>query len=130
MKRLCITIIAALSFGVLAFAAGIDGTWTGKVPLKGKKADQAKEITATLNLKAEGNKLTGTMSMGRGGRKSTEIKDGTIDGNQISFSTTAKTKKKGDVTTQWEGTLAGDELKITSEGRKKRSPVIVLKRQG
>ncbi len=130
MKRLCISIIAALSLSALAMAAEINGTWTGKVPMKGKKADQAKEIVATLNLKAEGGKLNGTMSMGRGGRKSTEIKDGTIDGNQISFSTTAKTKKKGEVTTQWEGTLAGDELKITSEGRKKRSPMIVLKRQG
>ena len=122
--------IAALCLGLPACAAGFGGTWSGTVSIKPKKKEAAKTSTATLSLKEDGTKLTGTMSLGRGKRKSVEIKEGTVDGNQISFTTTAKTKKKGEVTRSWEGTLSGDELKIMSHGGKKRSSTIVLKRQG
>ncbi len=129
MKRLCITIIAALSFGVLGLAAGIDGTWTGKAPRKGKNGEPDREVAATLTLRSEGNKLTGTMNIGRG-RKSAEIKDGTVEGERIAFTTTATAKKKGEVTMRWIGKVTGDELTLSREGRKKRTAQIVLKRQG
>src|SRR5579883_1545479 len=63
-----------------AFAADVDGKWTASMP-----ARQGNTMEVTFNFKADGNKLTGTMSNPRG---ETEIKDGKIDGDKISFTQT------------------------------------------
>jgi len=68
----------------------------------------------TFNLKADGMKLTGTMSApGRGGGAATEteITNGKVDGNNITFEVKRQTQN-GEMVSKYEGTLAGDELKL------------------
>src|SRR5437870_585652 len=60
---------------------GIDGKWIAQLP---GRDGQTRETT--FNFKAEGNKLTGTVS-GRQG--DTPISDGEINGDDISFTVVA-----------------------------------------
>ncbi len=86
----------------LAFAADIDGKWVSEA--QGKGGPQ------TLTLKAEGMKLTGTLEGGRGG--STEIQEGMIHGNDVSFKITREFQGNK-VTNEYKGTLSGSDLKLT-----------------
>lgn len=63
---------------MLIWAADVTGKWTAEMPGRGGGT-----MTMTMNLKAEGNTLTGTIS---GRRGETEISDGKMDGDNISFS--------------------------------------------
>lgn len=76
-KHLFSTILITILSVSLALAAGpIDGKWTGKI------ADQHE---LTLNLKTDGDKLTGTIGNGAG---ELPIADGKANGNDFSFNTT------------------------------------------
>lgn len=102
----CITALAALTLWV-SFAADIDGKWTGQV--QGRRGPQ----TQTLTLKADGNTLTGTLQGGRGGP--VDISNGTIDGNNVSF-TAVREFGENKITQQYKGTLSNGELKLTMSG--------------
>jgi hypothetical protein len=94
-------VFAALS---LAWAAGVDGKWTAQVPGRG---GQTRETTFTF--KAEGEKLTGTVS---GMQGDTPISDGKISGDDISF--TLKLNFQGnEITFLYKGKVSGDEIKMT-----------------
>jgi hypothetical protein len=122
MRRI-LSILAA--FSLTAFAAGIDGKWSGENKVTTKKGEQT--ITSTLEVKSDGDKLTGTLTMGGGRRaRPTELKDGKISGDKVTFSTTMQTKQ-GERTVQWEGVVSGDELKLTRQGG--RGMGLTLKRQ-
>src|SRR5580693_9249416 len=70
-------ILLSCTLALAAFAADVTGKWTYE--MQGRNG----AMTATLNLKADGGTLTGTVS-GRGG--DTEISDGKIEGDTLSFS--------------------------------------------
>ena len=90
-----------------AFAASIDGKWFSEMKF-GERT-----IQNTFDLKAEGNKLTGTMEMSAGGQsRSVDIKDGKIDGDNFQFSLIQR-GKQGERTVVYEGKVDGDELKGT-----------------
>jgi len=94
-------VLAALS---LAWAADVDGKWTAQVPGRG---GQTRETTFTF--KAEGEKLTGTVS---GMQGDNPISDGKISGDEISF--TVKVSFNGnDITLLYKGKVSGDEIKMT-----------------
>jgi hypothetical protein len=94
-------VFAALS---LAWAAGVDGKWTAQVPGRG---GQTRESTFTF--KAEGEKLTGTVS---GMQGDNPISDGKISGDEISF--TLKLNFQGnEITFLYKGKVSGDEIKMT-----------------
>jgi len=94
-------VFAALS---LVWAADVNGKWTAQVP---GRDGQTRQMTFTF--KAEGEKLTGTMS---GQRGDSEITDGKISGNQISF--TVKINVQGNERKfLYKGTVSGDEMKVT-----------------
>ena len=78
MKYRVVILSAVLMLGAItaALAANIDGKWVAQVPGQG---GQMREVTFTF--KAEGDKLTGTVS-GRQG--DVAISDGTIKGDDIS----------------------------------------------
>ena len=80
MTRLCVLL---LSGALIAAAASIDGKRVAKI--EGRKATQ--EIV--LDLKADGDRLTGTVASGRRMRAVT-IQDGKIEGDQLSFTTVTK----------------------------------------
>jgi hypothetical protein len=94
-------VFAALS---LAWAADVDGKWTAQVPGRG---GQTRETTFTF--KAEGEKLTGTVS---GMQGDNPISDGKISGDEISF--TVKLNFQGnEITLLYKGKVSGEEIKMT-----------------
>jgi hypothetical protein len=108
------TILLVVALG--AFAADVTGKWTYE--MAGRQGGNPRPVT--LNLKADGSKLTGTVSgmMGRGGGggggtppADMEIMNGKVDGDKVSFET--KMEFNGNTrVTKYEGALAGNELKL------------------
>lgn len=85
------------------------GTWTWSVP--GRNGGDPR--TSTLKLKADGEKLTGTVSGGgrQGGQaRDTEIEEGKIDGDQISFKVTREFNNNK-ITQKYNGKVSGDSIK-------------------
>jgi hypothetical protein len=91
----------------VALAAGIDGKWT--VQTQGRNGAQ----TQTLTLKSDGSTLTGSLDGGRGG--AVDIKEGKMDGANVTFKVT-RAGRNGDQTSTYTGTLNGDDLKLTRSG--------------
>ena len=117
-----VTVMIVVAFALMA--ADINGKWVAEQP--GRNGGPARQTT--FDLKADGATLTGTMTGGMGGGprrggvaavpRALAISDGTIDGNNISF--TVKVEFNGNtMVSKYEGTLSGDELKlkVNREGR-------------
>lgn len=104
--------MAALTLCV-CFAADIDGKWSAQV--EGRNGTR----TQNLMLKADGNKLTGSIEGFRG--QSTDISNGTIDGDNVSFSVVREFNGNS-ITQEYKGTLSNGELKLTVSGGR-RGPV-------
>src|SRR3954452_18990559 len=106
MKRRMV--VAALMMFVvpLSFASGAEdptGTWKFTAMI-GKKS-----LDATLKLKVDGDKLTGTIGGGQGNREAT-ISDGTFMDGKVTFSVVRE--QKGEKLTQkYIGTVSGDTIK-------------------
>jgi hypothetical protein len=109
-------------FSAFVIAQTVDGKWAGEV--QGGRGPQQ----VTLTLKAEGGKLTGTVTGGRGG--DVPIADGTIEKTALKFKTTQQ-GRGGQVTFNWSGTLKGDEIAMSrmAEGGQGQTQEFVLKRQ-
>jgi hypothetical protein len=108
--------------GVLCFllasilvAADVSGKWMGEVPARGTETR-----TATFVFKAEGDKLTGTMT---GPQGEVALQDGKVSGDTISFSSTG-----GNAKILFEGKVAGDEIKMTRTREGGQSREFTLKR--
>jgi hypothetical protein len=99
-----LTVCFVLAGVAVAFAADVNGKWVAQVP---GRDGQTREMT--INLKVEGDKLTGTVS-GRGG--DTPFTDGKITGDDISFTVTANFGGT-EVKLLYKGKVAGDEIKFT-----------------
>ena len=110
------TILLVASFALMA--ADVSGKWTFEQPGRGGNPGRP----TTITLKADGAKLTGSVpGMGRGGDNPpppTEITDGKVDGNNVSFTVKRETPN-GSMVIKYEGTVSGDEmkLKITRNGQ-------------
>ena len=106
MKTRIVLLSACFVFAFLAiaWAADVSGKWTAQVPGRG---GQTRETTFTF--KAEGNKLTGTVS---GMQGDNPISDGKIDGDNISF-TVALSAGGNEIKLLYKGKVAGDEIKFT-----------------
>ena len=113
-------ILSALTLGLLA--ADVTGKWTWEQAGRGG----GNPTVITLTLKASGSSLTGTLSRpGRGGGApmDSEISDGKVDGNSVSF--TVKQNMGGnEMVTPYKGTLDGDTLNLefTRPGRNGGEP--------
>jgi hypothetical protein len=94
--------LALAAFQILG--ASVDGKWTWEM-----EGRDGQKRTQTVTLKADGDKLTGTMS-GRGGE--TPIENGKINGDEISFTRTVnfggESRKM-----MYTGKLVDSELKMT-----------------
>lgn len=104
MKKIAFLCTAGLTLAATAWAADVTGKWTAQVP---GRDGQMRETT--YNFKVEGAKLTGTMS---GMMGDTPISDGTVKGEDISFSVTMN-MRGSDVKLLFKGKLTGEELKLT-----------------
>ena len=90
---------------MVALGADIDGKWMSEA--QGKGGPQ------TLTLKAAGDKLTGTLEGGRGGP--IEISEGMVHGSDVMFKVTREVQGEKR-TTEYKGTVAGSDLKLTVTG--------------
>ncbi len=114
MKRFFSLAGSALLFMATAIAGPIDGKWVAE--RKMERDGQAMTIVQTFELKEEGGKVTGKFSMKFGEMEppASEIKDGKLDGNKFSFSTTISTPN-GDMKTNYSGTVEGAMMKGNAE---------------
>jgi hypothetical protein len=106
MKYRVVILAAVVVFAAItaALAANVDGKWVAQVAGQG---GQTREVTFTF--KAEGEKLTGTVS-GRQG--DTPISDGKIKGDDISFTQSFEVQGNA-VKLIYTGKVSGDEIKMT-----------------
>ena len=115
-RRILSILTLCCALALVASAAGIDGKWvtTMKIPAPKKQGGEAREVQFTLDLKTDGNKLTGAVSGGMGRRPVTqEIQTGKIEGDKFSFTTVQKNRQGQERKWVWEGTVQGDELRGT-----------------
>ncbi len=114
MNRLLLVALSAVLAAVSAVAGPIDGKWVSE--RKMERDGQSFTIVQTFELKAEGDKLTGKFALKFGEMEPPpgDIKDGKIEGNKFSFTTTMSTPN-GDMKTSYSGTVEGDTIKGTAE---------------
>jgi hypothetical protein len=104
-RQICIAAVWLVA-ATTAIAADINGKWTAEVPGRGGQA-----MTSTFNFKADGEKLTGSVTTPRG---ENPISDGKIQGDDISF--TQMLEFGGNqVKLLYKGKVAGDEIKFKRE---------------
>ena len=99
-KTLVVFALAALA----AFGANVDGKWTYE--MQGRDGQKRE---ASMTLKAEGDKLTGSMAGRQGDRP---IENGKISGDEFSFDMTMNMGGESRKMT-YKGKVMGDELKMT-----------------
>jgi hypothetical protein len=87
-----------LALIIPATAEDISGTWIAETPL----------FTHTMVFKADGTTLTGTVRTREADE--TEIKDGKIDGNNISFYIERMGRK-----VMWKGVIDADKIRFTRD---------------
>ena len=90
----------------VAVAADLSGKWTGDMPGRGGDT-----TPTTFTFKADGEKLTGSMT---GPQGDVPLAEGKVAGNQISFSTTLDFGGNS-VKILYKGTVSGDQIKMTRE---------------
>src|ERR1700685_597661 len=98
MKTLRILLIGCLATAAI-WAADVTGKWTAEMEGLGGNT-----MTVNMNLKADGDKLTGTVS-GRNG--DTDITDGKIDGDNITFKV-VREFNGNQMTSVYKGKVDGD----------------------
>jgi hypothetical protein len=98
-------VLALLLLTVSAFAADIDGKWTGTI------ATPNGDFPQTFNFKANGAALTGSLTIMEG--MDVPIADGKIDGNNFSFSVTLDFGMPFKIT--YTGVVSGSDLKVKAD---------------
>ena len=104
VKYLCIGAAVLLIVLASAWAADVAGKWTTK----------AQGADITLTFKVDGNTLTGTVDNSQAGP--TDIKDGKVDGDDISFHVVRK-MGESEIKIEWKGKIAGDEIKFKRQAQ-------------
>ncbi len=130
-KNILILISLFTLVACVVFAATVDGKWAGETTIKNKKKNTEQTLSVVTDLTTEGSTVAGSVTAGSGRRpKARQIQDGKIDGDQISFTTTQKTKK-GERKQYWSGTVSGDQMELTrkSKPNARRGLTLTLKRQ-
>lgn len=116
---------ALIAFGFLAETKAADktdvtGTWTWT--MKGRQGRPDRKMTAKL--KVEGDKVTGkVISPNRDGQDTeTEIKDGKLKGDELSFNVTRE-MNGNKMTSKYTGKVTGDTIKGKTEFERNGEPV-------
>jgi hypothetical protein len=99
-------VILVLALAATAVAADVSGKWVAE-----RQGQNGQTMTTTFTLKADGTTLTGTVS-GRMG--DTEISEGKINGDEISFVVVTKMGEM-EMKRLYKGKVAVDEIKFTME---------------
>jgi hypothetical protein len=102
--RYCVFVVGLLLVASFAFGADVDGKWTGSVA-----GMDGNNMTIAYTFKAEGTTLTGFHIFNG---TETPIKDGKIDGNNISFSVTLDFGGQ-EMKLEHKGVVSADQIKLT-----------------
>jgi hypothetical protein len=109
----CFSLIAiVLLMAGFAYAADIDGKWTGTI--------SGIDLPIEFKFKADGKTLTGSHIVSG---TETAIKDGKIDGNNISFTVALDMGKF-----EHKGVITGDQIKMTYDDKAGQTGDILLKK--
>ena len=117
---------AVLAFGFVSQVKAEDskadaaGTWTWT--MAGRQGGADRKFTAKL--KVEGDKVTGKVSFPsrNGDVRESEIQDGKIKGDEISFAT-SREMNGNTITTKYSGKISGDSIKGKMEFERNGEPV-------
>lgn len=103
-------LLVAFVFALALMAADVTGKYAGE--MKQNFGGQERVTKLTFDLKAAGATLTGTVTTegGQGGPRASEIKEGKVDGNKVSF-VTEREGKQGMQKVNFEGTIDGATFK-------------------
>lgn len=120
VSRFFSTAVLGAVMTVSALAANVSGKWTGEMMGRG-----GNPRPVTLELKADGTTLTGTMSGAQG--RQNEITEGKVNGDAVSF-VVKSTMQGNEVKTTYNGKVAGDELKLNVQREGGEPREVTLKR--
>ncbi len=98
-------LFVVLMLGTVAFAADIDGAWTATV------STPMGDLHYTYNFKADGKTLTGSAKTEM---TDVQIKDGVINGDEISFTETLDFDGN-QIVIKYKGKIAGDQINFDRE---------------
>ena len=105
--KICLLAVSILFMAGFALGADIDGKWAGQY-----NSGMGDPMILVYTFKADGNTLAGT-SLG-GPDKQIPIKDGKIDGNNISFVVVVDFGGQ-EMKFNYKGVLKGDEIELSFE---------------
>ena len=105
MKSFWILALMAMC-SMAALAADASGTWKASMETPNGTMDN------TFTLKVEGDKLTGTITMGQMGEA--PISEGKVEGDNVSFAV-VREFNGNQFRINYKGKVSGDEMKITGE---------------
>jgi hypothetical protein len=105
--RNCLIVLGMILIAGAAFAADIDGKWAGEIA-----GPDGPPMKIAYTFKADGATLTGSTTSPDG--KEMAIKDGKINGNNISFSI-AFDMGGQEMKMEMKGVLSGDTLKLSMD---------------
>ena len=108
MKYLLLVSMLLLALSVPAFAADIDGKWTGTVP------GPAGDSPVSFTFKSDSSKLTGSTPNPVDGSE-VAIKDGKIDGKNITFKVSLDFGAGMPFDFDYKGVVSATDLKLTTE---------------
>jgi len=104
MKITAILTLGLLAMAAVAAATDATGTWKGKLETQ----DGSRELT--FNLKADGDKLTGTVAGLLD--KALDVNEGKVQGATLTFSVMSEWEDNP-IKLVYKGELAGDEIRFT-----------------
>lgn len=116
LLSVCALLLFALS-PAIAMAADITGTWTGAM----KGPDGNADFQLSFTFKQDGTKFTGSVQGPQG--EAIPISDGKIDGDKLTFAVSFN-----GMTISHEGTVSGDEIKMTTKSDQGFGGEMTLKR--
>lgn len=111
-EKACLMKTKYFSIGLVVLLALLASAWAADVA--GKWSAKAQGADITLTFVVDGTKLTGTLDNSQAGP--TDIKDGKIEGDQISFHV-VRSMGESEIKITWKGTIAGDEIKFKREAQ-------------
>jgi opacity protein-like surface antigen len=104
--KFAIALTGLVLVSALALAADVDGTWEGVITVTGN------DVPVSWTFKADGDKLTGGVR--QAGGPEMPIKDGKIDGNNISFVLPVEFQGTA-MQVNYKGVVSPTEIKLTGE---------------
>jgi hypothetical protein len=110
MKTRFVLALLVSLFALPALAADLTGVWAGQVTdPQGSKHD------LTFHLKANGNKITGTITGGPPTGEEQAVVNGKLDGDQFSFDVKAQGPGGEIILLSYKGTVAGNRIQGSQE---------------